>query len=65
MGWASGQDVLDTIADAVMPYIGSINKSLVAGKLIIIFENYDCDTIGDCSNKDIQKAYNKMYPEEK
>jgi hypothetical protein len=64
MGWASGSHLLDKIAYAVLPLIPDNHREWTAGTLIELFENEDCDTIGECDNPVIAKVYRKMYPDD-
>lgn len=57
MGWASGGEILESVADLVMPEIPARNRPRVAAELIEIFESSDCDVIDEVDNKDIRKAW--------
>jgi len=62
MGWAGGGELLDSVAKLVMPKIETKLRKGVAQKLICLFENYDCDTIYEVSQKDVADAYAEAHP---
>lgn len=47
MGWASGSGLAEDIWDIVRPLTKPSNKKRIAGKLIELFEDMDCDTIDE------------------
>lgn len=64
MGWASGSELLDTVAKAVMRHIPKDKRAAVAKKLISAFEDADCDTISECEQPDIAREYDRQNPAE-
>lgn len=60
MGWASGSELLDGVAKAVMPMIDKPFRGVIAGKLIELFEDADCDTIYECTQPDIKREYKRL-----
>lgn len=63
MGWASGSSLLDEVAILVMPYLKKEVRAIVADYLIDLFENEDCDTIDECEQPDICRAWKKIVKE--
>lgn len=64
MGWASGSELLDSVARIVMPRVKKAERIAVAEKLIEAFEEMDCDTICEVEQEDVRKAYDAKYPPE-
>ena len=63
MGWASGAQLLEGVAKAVMPVIPEEQRAAVAVQLIELFENEDCDTVSEIDQPDIRKAYKALSTE--
>ena len=67
MGWASGSSLFDDIIDSINEVdIDEDTRKLLYEKMIPIFEDEDCDTLGECVGKDkaFDFVYNSLYPEE-
>jgi len=45
MGWASGSSLAGELWGAVRPLIAKDKRKKAAGKIIDLFEDYDCDTM--------------------
>ena len=57
--------MLEEVAELVMPLIPAKKRAVVASDLIDIFEQEDCDTIGECEQKDIRAEYDRRFPPDK
>ena len=57
MGWASGSNLLDEIAEIVMKRVDPEYRQDIAERLIEAFEDDDCDTIDMCVQTNIRMAY--------
>lgn len=65
MGWASGSSLLNDVAKLVMPFVNSEpERANLAGQLIDLFEDEDCDTINECDQRDIAKEYDRRNPDD-
>ncbi len=62
MGWASGSQLLEEVAEKVMKHIPPNQRSAVASDLIDAFEGADCDTICEVGQEDIRREYDRRYP---
>ncbi len=62
MSWASGSKVLSEIIEAVDRHVlDDSDKMSLYKDLILIFEEYDCDTIDECL--EIDSMFDEVYSE--
>ena len=67
MGWGSGSGVMDEVIEELKSKIDDFGvRQTIYGVLITVFENNDCDTLGDCNGYDdaFDKAYAEAHPED-
>lgn len=65
MGWASGSELMSEIVEALSKEIDDKQtRKRVYKKLILVFENHDCDTLDESLGTDeaYDEVYHKMYP---
>ena len=48
MGWASGSELAEKVWGLFRPFIQEKDRKKVAKRLIVLFENEDCDTLDEC-----------------
>lgn len=48
MGWSQGSEIATKIWESVEDELPPAQRQRFARKLISIFEDYDCDTMGEC-----------------
>lgn len=65
MGWASGSGLLGDIILSTQKVVPKRHRKELYKLFVNHFEQYDCDTINECTGKDpeFDKALEEMYPE--
>lgn len=63
MGWATGSEIFENVLEIVEPYLGD-SKEEVVRELIELFEDYDCDTLGEVSDPVVQQVLCELYPDD-
>lgn len=61
MGWAGGSQLLDEVAETVMPHIAKEKRADVADLLVNLFTGEDCDALDECEQSDIKRAVRRYY----
>ena len=67
MGWASGSSLFSDIIDAINDSeIDDETRQQLYQRLIPIFEDEDCDTLGECLGQDkaFDSVYKQLYPDD-
>ena len=65
MSWNNGSEFFSSIIEILKDTVGDIpTRSDIYERLIPVFENADCDTLGECVGEDVafDSVWETLYP---